>query len=86
MVQPFKIPIAMIVLTVASSVAAQDICQRVPISCTEMKKQCEKDCLRKPHPSRCISAICESTFAGCMIAGVWKPIGETVCWQTENKT
>lgn len=65
---------------------AQDGCQTVRSSCTQMLRTCESRCQTAArNPSACV-AMCSTGMDGCRANGVWKANSSPACWRTSNRS
>ena len=69
-----------------ATASAQEGCQAVQSSCSEMKARCESICQREPNPARCIAARCEGALPGCKATGIWRVQGGAGCWKTTKRS
>jgi hypothetical protein len=65
---------------------AQDGCQTVQRSCSQMNQTCEQRCQNQRNPSSCIATACSVNLTSCKSNGVWKPPGGAACWRTSNRS
>ncbi len=69
-----------------SGAVAQDGCQQVQRSCSQMNARCESTCQAANNPSACIARVCSVNLTSCKANGIWKPAGGAACWKTNNRS
>lgn len=70
----------------SNSVSAQEGCQTVQRSCSQMNQVCERNCQNGNNPSACVARFCSVNLTACKANGVWKPQGGAACWKTNNRS
>lgn len=82
MIKAFALLATLIGIGFSSAAFAQDGCQTVRSSCSQMMKTCESRCQGSP---RCLPG-CLTGLEVCKQTGVWKASTSPACWRTTNRS
>ena len=77
MTRTIAVVVTLLGAAVPSMTFAQDGCQTVRSSCSQMLKTCESRCQGSP---RCLPA-CSSALDTCKQTGVWRASSSPACWR-----
>lgn len=68
------------------SAGAQEACQAVRSSCSQMNASCEQKCKTGNNPSACVARLCSTPYSGCKINGIWRSASSPTCLKTNNQS